>query len=62
MPSAAPDANTTKSVILTTISAEIVVFRWNGVLEIAQKFVTKFDPKRAKQEEKSRKGAKEEQI
>ena len=35
-PNAAPDANTTKSVILTTLSRKFVVFRWSGRSKMAE--------------------------
>ena len=35
-PNAAPDANTTKSVILTTLSKKFVVFRWSGPSKMAE--------------------------
>ena len=35
-PKAAPDANTTKSVTLTTFSRKFVVFRWSGLSKMAE--------------------------
>jgi len=35
-PNAAPDANTTKSVILTTLSRKFVVFQWTGPSKMAE--------------------------
>ena len=35
-PNAAPDANTTKSVILTTLSRKFVLFRWSGPSKMAE--------------------------
>ena len=44
---AAPDANTTKSVILTTLSRKFVVFRWSGPSKMAENWPQN-EPRRKK--------------